>query len=106
MPLSTKLMAVAASAVVLAGGATATVVTASASPAPATVATPAAVSTTEVRVWANGTAQLVSVPQATVAAALSAADITLGPDDRVSLPMDKVLTAGDSVTVHLDERLG
>ncbi len=102
MPFSPKLIAVAASAAVLvASGATAVAVGA---PARSRghrrpgrpFETPASV---EVLVWVDGAAKRVASAEGTVAASLSAAEVSLGEHDRVSPALGSQLTVGDSVTV-------
>ncbi len=99
MPISTKLIAVAASAAVLVTGAGVAIGATQNQPAVvATIAEPAVVDT-EVRVWADNATHLVSLPNPTVAAALEAAGVTLGEQDRVSPDPTTALTLGDVVTV-------
>ena len=101
MAVSNKLVAIAASTAVLIGGATATFVTATAQPAPApAVAVAVPVVETKVRVVADNQTHDVSLATPTVAAALSAAGVTVGAQDRVDRALDAVLAAGDSVTVQ------
>ena len=102
MPFSPKLIAVAASAAVLvASGATAVAV--GSQPAPETTAVPVAAFETpasvEVLVWVDGAAKRVASAEGTVAASLSAAEVSLGEHDRVSPALGSQLTVGDSVTV-------
>jgi hypothetical protein len=102
VPFSPKLIAVAASAAVLvASGATAVAV--GSQPAPETTAVPVAAFETpasvEVLVWVDGAAKRVASAEGTVAASLSAAEVSLGEHDRVSPALGSQLTVGDSVTV-------
>ena len=100
MPISTKLVAVAASAAVLMTGAGAAIGATQSQPAPIAAAAIAPVVTeTEVRVWADNATTLVSLTHPTVAAALEAAGVTLGEHDRVSPTLDRALTFGDTVMV-------
>lgn len=99
MPISTKLVAVAASAAVLLTGAGVAIGATQNQPATvAAIAEPAVVNT-EVRVWADNATHLVSLPNPTVAAALESAGVTLGEQDRVSPALSTTLTLGDTVTV-------
>lgn len=100
MPFPTKLAAVVASAVVLAGGGTATVVAMTPpAPGPVVTATPEPAST-DVRVWADSRTYLVSLTNPTVAEALAAAGVTLNATDRVDRELDAVLAKGDIVSVQ------
>lgn len=99
MPISTKLVALAASAAVLATGAGVAVASTPAfQPAAVATATPGPVAA-EVRVWADDTTHLVSLTGPTVASALAAADVTLAENDRVYPALETPLTLGDVVTV-------
>ncbi len=99
MPISTKLIAVAASAAVLVTGAGVAINATTSQPATvATIAQPV-VLTTEVRVWADNTTYSISLPTPTVTEALAAAGITLGEQDRVTPELSATLATGDTVTV-------
>ena len=101
MPISTKLVAVFASAAVLATGAGVAIGATQSQPTPvaAAVAAPVPVST-EVRVWVDNTTHLVSLTEPTTEAALKVAGIHLGVHDRVSPALTASLTVGDTVTVN------
>ena len=100
MPFPAKLAAVVASAVVLAGGGTATVMAMTPpAPGPIVTATPEP-ATTDVRVWADSRTYLVSLTNPTVAEALAAAGVTLNATDRVDRELDAVLAKGDIVSVQ------
>ncbi|MFP5415824.1 MAG: transglycosylase family protein [Actinomycetes bacterium] len=100
MPISTKLVALVASAAVLATGGTAAVVSATAAPTAIVARAVSGPVSTEVSVWVDNTTHLVSVPEPTVAKALAAANITLSATDRVSPSLETPLSAGDVVTVN------
>jgi len=102
--VSTKLVAVMASAAVLAGGTTMAIASqnsAATTAVPAVVAaaveTPAAY---QVRVWADQQTYDVEVGTPTVAAALSAAGIRLGKEDRVSPGRDAAAPTGTIIEVQ------
>ena len=99
MPITTKLVAVAASAAVLVAGAGVAIgATQGQSTTVATLAQPAAINT-EVRVWADNTTYWLTLPNPTVADALAAAGVTLGESDRVAPSRMSPLGPGDIVTV-------
>lgn len=100
MPISNKLIAAAASAIVLAGGGTAVGLNASqTSAASVPVTTPTAAQTHTVRVNANGTTTDVQVADLSVASALLAAGVTPDASVRVSPDLGSQLAEGDTVTV-------
>ena len=100
MPISTKLVAVAASAAVLVTGAGVAIGATQGQPATvATVAQPAPV-TTDIRVWADNTTHWLNLTEPTVSQAIAAAGVKLGNLDRVSPAIGTVLKAGDTITVQ------
>lgn len=100
MPISKKLVAVAASAAVLVGGGTAVALSANPASAPAVVnAIPAPVDTSAVTVSANGTTATVEVENLSVASALVAAGVELKASDRVSPDLGSPIAEGDTITV-------
>lgn len=100
MPVSKKLVAAAASAVVLVGGGTAVAVSTPGASAPTSVvATPAPAPVSPVTVSAHGLSSTVEVERLSVAAALVAAGVELQASDRVTPELGSPLAAGDTVTV-------
>ena len=99
MPISTKLVAVAASAAVLVTGAGVAIGATQSQPATIAAFAQPAVVTTDVRVWADNTTYWLSLTEPTVTEALASAGLTLGEHDRVSPAPETVLAAGDTVTV-------
>ena len=100
MPISTKLVAVAASAAVLMTGAGVAIGATQSQTAPITAAAIAPVPETEIRVWADNATTTVSLPNPSVATAIEAAGVVLGEQDRVSPDWRTVLSAGDTVTIQ------
>ena len=103
MGVSNKLVAVLASAAVLAGGTTvalasqgAPISTSVPAVAAAAIPTPGAY---YVRVWADRETHDVEISTPTVAAALSAAGVTVGKDDRVSPAAGAAAPTGTIITV-------
>ena len=100
MPISTKLVAVAASAAVLVTGAGVAIGATQGQPATvATIAQPAP-ATTDIRVWADNTTHWLNLTEPTVSQAIAAAGIKLGNLDRVSPAIGTVLNDGDTITVQ------
>lgn len=98
MPIPTRLVAVATSAAVLVGAATATVLSAQAEQA-AAVAVPL-VETPTIKVQVDHEVREVSVEPATVAQALAVAHVTLGERDRVSKELTADALPGETLTVQ------
>lgn len=98
VPLSTKLVAIAASTLVLGGGVGMAVANPQAHTAPPVVAQPAAADTA-IRIWADNTTHVARLSQPTVATALAAAHIQLSETDRVTPSLDTPLNGDKVVSV-------
>ena len=98
MPLSTKLVAIAASTLVLGSGAGIAIAASQGQSTPPVIAQPA-VADTAIRIWADNTTHVVRLNEATVATALAAANIQLSETDRVTPALDTPLNGDKVVSV-------
>ncbi|MBK8461610.1 MAG: transglycosylase family protein [Nigerium sp.] len=98
MPLSTKLVAIAASTLVLGSGVGIAIASTQGQQTPPVIAQPA-IADTAIRIWADNTTHVVRLNEPTVATALAAAHIQLSETDRVTPALDTALNGDKVVSV-------